>query len=437
MKNRIPPHSLPLTPHAYLGIDFGTSGARAMVIDDAGEVLAQGRYDFHGEQSGSLWRTALFELIAQIPFTLRNALRAISINGTSATLLLCDATGEPLGAPLLYNDARARAEAEALAQMAPRDHVAATPTSGLAKLMCLSRQPGLDSAASCLHQADWLGFLLHGELGISDYHNALKSGGDPETLDYPAWIKALPFAGLLPRIVEPGSFIGPISSRIAHHFALPRDCVVRAGTTDSIAAFLAAGAGKPGEAVTSLGSTLVLKLLSERRVDSARHGIYSHRLGKLWLTGGASNSGGAVLQTFFDDAELRKLSLRIDPRQPSGLDYYPLLQPGERFPVNDPAYPPRLAPRPADDASFLHGLLEGIARIEAQGYKLLQELGATPLISVRSAGGGASNPAFSAIRARLLGVPLHTARHTEAAYGSALLARDGSRLLYSGHDESI
>jgi sugar (pentulose or hexulose) kinase len=408
-----------------------------MVIDDAGEVLAQGRYDFHGEQSGSLWRTALFELITQVPFALRNVLRAISINGTSASILLCDAAGEPLGAPLLYNDARARTEAEALAQIAPRDHVATAPTSGLAKLMWFSRQPGFDAAACCMHQADWLGFLLHGKLGISDYHNALKSGGDPETLDYPAWIKALPFAGLLPGIVEPGSVIGPLSSRIAHHFAMPRDCLVRAGSTDSIAAFIASGAGKPGEAVTSLGSTLVLKLLSERRVESAQHGIYSHRFGKLWLTGGASNSGGAVLRAFFDDQELQGLSQRIDPQQPSGLDYYPLLQPGERFPVNDPAYPPRLTPRPDDDTVFLQGLLEGIAHIEAQGYRLLQELGATPLASVRSAGGGARNPAFSAIRARLLGVPLQTARHTEAAYGSALLARDGSPLLYSGHDKAI
>ena len=423
--------------NAFLGIDFGTTGARAIVIDDAGEILAQCRYDFHGEQSGPLWRTALFELISQIPFALRNVLSAISINGTSSTVLLCDATGEPLSAPLMYNDARASREAKALAQLAPPDHVATTPTSGLAKLLWFSQQPEFGSAASFMHQADWLAFLLHGKPGISDYHNALKSGGDPETLDYPAWIKALPFFALLPRIVEPGTTIGSISSRIAHHFALPRDCVVRAGTTDSIAAFLAAGATQPGEAVTSLGSTLVLKLLSEQRVESAQHGIYSHRFGKLWLTGGASNSGGAVLRSFFDDAKLQNLSRRIDPKQPSGLDYYPLLQPGERFPVNDPAYPPRLMPRPDDDARFLHGLLEGIARIEAHGYQLLQELGATPLTSVRSAGGGAKNPVFSEIRARLLGVPLHLARHTEAAYGSALLARDGSRLLYSGHDKSI
>ena len=54
---------------------------------------------------------------------------------------------------------------------------------------------------------------------------------------------------------------------------------------DSIAAFLAADVRKPGEAVTSLGSSLVVKLLSEMRVDNADYGIYSHRLGDLWLVG--------------------------------------------------------------------------------------------------------------------------------------------------------
>jgi sugar (pentulose or hexulose) kinase len=418
--------------NAFLGIDFGTGGARATVIDEAGEILTECRYDFHGEQSAPLWRTALFELIGQIPVALRSVLRAIAIDATSATVLLCDAAGEALSAPLLYNDARAGTEAATLAQLAPGSLVS-TPTSGLAKLLWYQRQPEFASASHFVHQADWLAFQLHGRLGVSDYHNALKTGADPETLDYPAWIKQLPVVALLPRIVEPGAAIGPISGRIAHHFALPRDCMVRAGTTDSIAAFLAAGSAQPGEGVSSLGSSLVLKLLSAQRVESPQHGVYSHRFGKLWLAGGASNSGGAVLRLFFADAELQSLSQHIDASQPSGLDYYPLTKPGERFPVNDPLYPPRLNPRPDDQVHFLHGLLEGIARIEARGYQLLQALGATPLTAVLSTGGGAHNAAFTALRARLLGVPVRAAVHAGAAYGSALLARDGTRLLYSGH----
>jgi sugar (pentulose or hexulose) kinase len=428
----MPVHSLSPAARAFLGIDFGTSGARAAVIDEAGEILAQCRHDFHGAQSAALWRTVLFEMIGQIPFALRNMLRAIAIDATSATVLLCDAAGEALRPPLPYNDARATAEAAMLARLAP-DSLATAPASGLAKLLWFQRQPEIEHARHFLHQADWLAFLLHGQAGVSDYHNALKTGADPQTLDYPAWIKQLPAATLLPRIVEPGTTIAPVSGRIAHYFALPRDCLVRAGTTDSIAAFLAAGASQPGEAVSSLGSTLVLKLLSGNRVESAQHGVYSHRFGHLWLAGGASNSGGAVLRMFFDDAELQEISRHIDASQPSGLDYYPLPEPGERFPVNDPFYTPRLTPRPDDKPRFLHGLLEGIARIETQGYRLLQELGATPLTAVLSAGGGAHNAAFAAIRARLLGVPVRAASHAEAAYGSALLARDGARLLYSHH----
>lgn len=54
---------------------------------------------------------------------------------------------------------------------------------------------------------------------------------------------------------------------------------------DSIAAFLAAGVMQPGEAVTSLGSTMAIKMVSTSRVDDAAFGIYSHRLGDLWLVG--------------------------------------------------------------------------------------------------------------------------------------------------------
>jgi sugar (pentulose or hexulose) kinase len=73
--------------------------------------------------------------------------------------------------------------------------------------------------------------------------------------------------------------------------------VVCAGTTDSIAAFVAAGVSQPGEAVTSLGSTLAVKLLSEQRVDDAAYGVYSHKLGKSWAVvagAGSCNKFGCI-----------------------------------------------------------------------------------------------------------------------------------------------
>jgi sugar (pentulose or hexulose) kinase len=66
-----------------------------------------------------------------------------------------------------------------------------------------------------------------------------------------------------------------------------------------------------------------------------------------------------------------------------------------------------------------------LSRIEAAGYAKLAELGASPLKSVTTTGGGAKNKVWGKIRERLLGVPLSVAGHTEAAFGAALLGKRG------------
>lgn len=408
----------------YLGIDFGTSGARAIAIARDRAICAVAQRPFSGPRpTAANWQEVLWALLADLPAVIRADIAAIALNGTSSTVLLCDTDGRPLADPIYYNDARAASCIGAIAEVAPEGHVARSATSSLAKLLWWQQQEIFASARYFLHQADWLGFLLHGQLGSSDRHNALKLGGDPTTDAYPDWLLGLVAKPeVLPKINAPGGTVAPLLPAVAKRFGLPADCCVRAGTTDSIAAFLASGARTPGEAVTSLGSTLVLKLLSERRIDDASYGIYSHRLGDLWLAGGASNTGGAVLRHFFSDAELARLSDEIDPNIESPLQYYPLLAPGDRFPINDPTLAPRLTPRPDDPIAFLHGLLEGMARIEALGYRRLQELGAAPLTRVYTAGGGARNATWERIRARQLGVPVTASPQTDAAYGTALLA---------------
>jgi sugar (pentulose or hexulose) kinase len=411
----------------YLGLDFGTTGARACAVNDDGLIVHQDRHEYPdaGSQSPLDWREAMLALLRRVPGRLAAQLRGIAIDATSATVLLCDAELRPVSPALLYSDSRATDEAAELVNIAPSGHTVCSPASGLAKFLWLTRHEDLSSAAHFMHQADWLAALLTGAGGHSDYHNALKTGYDAERLCWPDWVLGLPHAHLLPRVAAPGTAIATISPSIAEHFAISPDCIVRAGTTDSIAAFMAAGVNEPGIAVTSLGTTIVLKLLSERRVEAAQYGVYSHRFGDLWLAGGASNAGGGALRQFFSDAQLEELSSRISPATDSGLDYYPLPAPGERFPVNDPLLAPRTTPRPADDAEFLHGLLQGLGRIEAAGYAQLAELGATPARAVITCGGGAHNPAWMKIRERLLGVPVTAARQTEAAYGTALLALRG------------
>jgi sugar (pentulose or hexulose) kinase len=409
----------------YLGIDFGTSGTRAVVIDAAGVIQAEAQYSFELVLGNTepvtsttvAWKTALFALIEGIPQEIRREIKAIAFDGTSSTVLLCDSTGQPITEPLMYNDGRGIEVMERLNAIAPPNHTVLSATSSLAKLLWLTQNSKFKIQNSYfLHQADWLAFLLHGQLGISDYHNALKLGYDVDNLCYPDWLENLQISIHLPKIVAPGTPIANVLPEIANELGLPKDCIVCAGTTDSI------------EAVTSLGSTLVLKLLSHTRVDDARYGIYSHRLGDLWLVGGASNTGGAVLRHFFSDAELESFSCKIPFETESPLEYYPLLKEGDRFPINDPHLPPNLEPRPADSVEFLHGLLESIARIEARGYRLLQQLGATQLTHVYTAGGGAKNPSWRAIRERQIGVPLLSPNQTAAAYGTALLAKQGYRL---------
>lgn len=420
-----------LASGSYLGIDFGTSGARAVVIDAQGGIQAQANCRL-AEQTATVWQTTLFELLRQIPVAVRRSLRSIAINGTSSTVLLCDAAGRPIRTPLLYNDDRGAAVLDQVRAIAPANHTVISATSSFAKLWWWANQEGQRETERkpftdfyFLHQADWLSFLLHGRLGLSDYHNALKLGYDVELLRYPDWLQTLTLPFQLPEVVAPGTPIALVQPSIASKFEISPDCLICAGTTDSIAAFLASGAKAPGEAVTSLGSTLVLKLLSATRIEDSSYGVYSHRLGNLWLVGGASNTGGAVLRYFFSEAELEQLSEQILPDRSSPFNYYPLLKPGERFPINNSALAPNLEPRPARPVEFLHGLLESMARIEAQGYQLLQALGATPLMCVYTAGGGAKNQVWTAIRARHLQIPVLPSTQTEAAYGTALLARRG------------
>lgn len=406
-----------------LGIDVGTSGVRAVAIDAAGAVRGQGMARIGGEQRrepAAIWQAVVAALDGLGGTIDRGAIGAIAVDGTSGTVIGTDAAGGPLGEASLYNDRAAPDAVGRIAALAPPTSAAHGGTSPLARIMVLGASAGV---AHVLHEADWITHRLGGPLGVSDANNALKSGYDPVAAAWPGWLEALGVRmDLMPRVVEPGTVIGGVAPAIAARFGLSGEVLLVAGTTDGCASFLATGADRPGDGVTALGSTLTLKLLSDRPVFAPDYGIYSHRLLGHFLPGGASNAGAAVLMQFFTIAQLVELSARIDPAVESGLDYYPLPRRGERFPIDDPGLLPRLDPDPGDDVRFLHGLLEGLARIEALGYRRLGELGAPPLRRVLTVGGGAVNAVWTAIRARILGVEVGAALQTEAAYGAARLA---------------
>ncbi len=145
--------------------------------------------------------------------------------------------------------------------------------------------------------------------------------------------------------------------------------------------------------------------------------------------GGASNSGGKTLLQYFTQQQLNEMTPQLKPEQSTGLTYYPLPTTGERFPYNDSNKKNITEPRPNDDVIFFQALLEGIASIEADAYKKLSALGVTKPAKIFTAGGGAKNQAWKNIRERITGVKITNAIHTEACYGSALLARNGYKKL--------
>jgi sugar (pentulose or hexulose) kinase len=463
-----------------LGFDFGTSGVRCCCIDEDTKVLheASVRWTefgtlFQGQNMEDQWIKGLNYLLAGLPSQLRSKVGAICCSGTSSTVLLYDVKHHRVTrAPRMYNfnielsctQKVVSTVNSALSQFCPPGSPARSPTSTLSKLIAWHVEHPLTAAERVVHQADYILDALIRDPSLSsgdasslvfssDWHNALKLGYDPAREGYPPWLMTLLASvlgstqraeSLLPaQVYQPGATVARIGSHIVALHGLPSACRVVAGTTDSIAAFIAAGINEEGQAVTSLGSTLVIKQLSPAPVEDTTRGIYSHRLGDLWLIGGASNTGCAVLRhEGFTNADLVRLSSRIDPRVDSGFDYYPLMSSGERFPVNDPFKPPVLFPKPTVThfpgispesvdtewrVQYLHRMLEGISRIEKAGYDALRSLGAPPLSEVHTCGGGAVNDAWTVIRQRLLGVPVRRANSVEASYGCALLANRAIR----------
>ncbi len=422
------------SPQLFLGIDFGTSGCRAAIVNESGDKLFFQSVplpksicrDSNAVQNPKDWWKALEKLISdKLNSKLKSHVAAMAVNGTSSSLLLCDDKGEPLTPCLMYNDYRAKEEAKRIIDLVPKGFSAIkSANSALAKLLYLHQR--CLNATYALHQADWLSNRLANNYGHSDRNNCLKMGYDPELNEWPGFIdELLTNKSLLPKVHQTGTVIGTIDTNIADQLGLPRDAKVTAGTTDTVAAAYAAGAAMPGDAVTSLGSTLAIKIVSESPVASENYGIYSHPYFGKWLVGGASNSGGAVLLEYFTLDEIKQLSTSINPDVDSGLNYYPLPRPGERFPIANPNQQPKLTPRPESDALFLQGMFEGIANIEAIAYARLRELGTNPIQRLISTGGGNLNPYWRRIRERKLGLQFIEPISNEAAYGTALFARDG------------
>ncbi len=417
----------------YLGIDIGTSGIRGIVINQHKKIIASAKADCKESSRVALrsplqWKTMVVEVLTRLAnlINLKQVI-ALSVDGQSGTVLLCNSKGELFGdLSRLYNDAPSQETVGKLTQ-----DLSLCPAT-LGRAYELWYQSGCPKDFYIVHQADWVAALFCGRFNLSDENNALKLGYSPLKKGWLFDPEKLPFTqSALPRVSHPATFRALATTGFSREMGLSEHCQIISGTTDSTAGFIAASDSQTlatGNAVTSLGTSLVTKVISERPLTKNNIGAYSHKFGNLWISGGASNSGAGTLLEFFSKEQLAQLSKTIDPDIPSPFQYYPLLVKGERFPINDPSMESITTPRPDSDREFLAGLLESIARIEKQAYETLDDLGAPYPSIIKTVGGGSQNDVWKKIRERVLGVTIISAENPDPAYGSALIARRGASM---------
>ncbi len=403
----------------FVGIDLGTSGVRIAVINSLGNLIySKGVSYTKGLQFSDDWKQCCQELINSIPKKIKPLIKGCSVDGTSGTLLACDYKGNALGEALPYYVSCPSVKDD-LSKIIDSNVLSGTVDSSLARALLIRRK--YKSNFLLRHQADWISGWLVGNWECGEESNNLKLGWDPILKAWPKSFNALDFQKSFPKIIESGRTFGKISNKHAKIFGLQEDLLVIAGTTDSNASVISTGA-KDSEGITVLGSTIVIKTFVEKPIIGI--GITNNMISGKWLCGGSSNAGGSVLKKIFKNKDIEELSKEINPKITTGIKLRPLSFKGERFPIYDPNLEPILEPRPESDAIYLHAILEGLAEIEAEGWRKLIDLGAQRPEKIITIGGGSKNDKWRRIREKIIGIPITTCDNPPAL-GSAYIALSG------------
>ena len=413
-----------------LGIDIGTSGVKTATLNSEGDVISNSSIKHELQNydniNPSVWWKTVKKAIKLNLINLyskginSSKIKKIAVDGTSGTVLLANENLQPVTRALMYNATGFVKEAKIIEKYSPENHIAKGQNSTLSRALRLIKEDKNRNAKYLMHQADFIVANLLKKGGLSDENNTLKLGYDLKKNDWPEWIHRTGLKkNLLPKVYPVGAHLGKLNEVIANELGLNKKTTIYAGTTDGNAGFLASSKFKIGSAVTSLGSTLTVKVLSEIQIEDSNIGLYSHKLGKYWLVGGASNTGGNVLEKYFSKDQIINLSKEINPNNSSELEYYPLANIGERFPENNPERKPQLIPRPKDKTLFLHGLLEGMAKIEKKSYEVIHQLGGSFPDHIITVGGGSKNLVWEKIRMRIIKTKISSGIDIEAAVGAA------------------
>ncbi|WP_099371578.1 FGGY-family carbohydrate kinase [Sphingobacterium sp. 1.A.5] len=423
----------------FFGLDVGTQGARVVLVDENGELIAsdsrkfQLTDKFREEQSPSVWWNDCEELLSGIIQNLptnidKQDIVAISVTSTSGTVIPLDSNNQPLHDAIMYSDPRSAGQGQRIKAIAEKriknGYTGFNSSSGISKMLWFVETfPEKAEAISLwIHASDYLIGKLSGNYHTTDYTNVLKSAYDLEKLEWPNYVTE--DIGIkeswLQNVVPSGTVVGTLKTDLAEKWGL-QDLKVVVGMTDGCATQMASGAVKPGTWNTTIGTTLVIKGVTKSNVIDPLGRLYSHRHPEgYWMPGGASNTGADWISMEFSDG-LDQLNESAEKLIPTAELAWPLWQEGERYPIMAPQAR-GFAPENIEREKLFAANLEGVAFIEKLAYEIIEELSSEKVEAVYSAGGGSNSDVWLKIRASVLNVPIYKCKEASGAFGAAIMA---------------
>jgi xylulokinase len=436
----------------FLGIDIGTSGVKAVLIDEKDCTLAEANAPLDVQRPQPLWSeqdpeawwmatTRVLDEIAAQHRALMPDVRALGLSGQMLGVTLLDSAERPLRPALLWNDGRAGAEGDALEQALPgfAELVGcrAMPGFPAPKLLWLSRHEPktLARARRILLTKDYVRLRLSGEAATD-----LADGSATLLMDTRAGTWSEKIAGacgiamdVLPRIVESGAVSTTLRAEHSARWDLPRGLPIAGGAGDNMCGALGAGVVRRGQAFISLGTSGVYFVVNDRFVPALSGGMHTHRhaVPGLFAQHGVVLSAASALtwlagllgKTRIDQFVTEIEAANLDP------DHVPVFTPylgGERTPHNDPHATGTFSNLRFDTtpAHLGRAVLDGVALALADCHDALVADEA-PIEDIALIGGGSRSRLWAEIIATVIGNELRipTAAALGPALGAARLAR--------------
>lgn len=431
----------------HLGLDLGTSGVKALLIDGEQGIIgsATGGLEVSrphpgwSEQDPADWIAAADDAIGKLKRThgaALGAVRGIGLSGQMHGATLLDVGGQPLRPCILWNDTRSHAEAAALDADPRFRQITGNivfPGFTAPKLAWVkANEPDVfGKVAKVLLPKDYLRYWLTGEFLSEMSDSAGTSWLDVGSRGWSADLLAATDLGVghMPALVEGTQPAGTLKAELAARWGMGRGVVVAGGAGDNAASACGMGTVKPGSAFVSLGTSGVLFAANDAYLpnpDSAVH-TFCHALPGAWHQMGvilsATDSLNWLAGLTGREAEDLTGDLGDALRAPGAVTFLPYLS-GERTPHNDAAIRGAFVglEHRSDRAALTQAVLEGVAFALRDNMEALREAGTT-IARVTAIGGGSRSRYWLKAVATALGVPVDLPADGDfgAAFGAARL----------------